>query len=463
MKLSFKIFWGICIPAIISVLVISIILVDTNHKTNIESATKQAILEMQKIENNLEDSIDDSGEINLSLVEIIDEYYKDKGGCIFLYDENGDTKYNSVGIERFENLYILNVPLGKYYTFVDNEEKCLYVSTKIDGKNTVVYEKNIAEIFDIRENLIKICVVTMGIGLLIIAVIAYIIAKTITRPLDDMQLEMYRLSKGDFSIELKEGKDEFGTLAKSFNKMSKEIENRNNELMEQSISKQLFIDNLSHEMNTPLTSILGYAELMEKANLSEEQRIKYLRYIEEESKRIMDMYKKLLLISYKKNSDLEKKEISLAKVFKEVEVNLSHKLNENKIELIINNQLSEMYGDETLIIMCVSNLIKNAINVSKENDKIIVNAFEMDKKYYIQVVDQGTGISKEDIKKIIEPFYRVDKVRSRKNGGAGLGLSICKSIIEMHGGELKIESELGKGSIFILEFPSIESIASSKI
>ena len=103
--------------------------------------------------------------------------------------------------------------------------------------------------------------------------------------------------------------------------------------------------------------------------------------------------------------------------------------------------------------MSISNLIKNAINVSAPKSKIIVNAFEMNNHKYIQVVDQGPGISKEDIKKITEPFYRVDKVRSRKNGGAGLGLSICKSIMEMHNGDLKIESELGKGSIFILEFP----------
>lgn len=245
--------------------------------------------------------------------------------------------------------------------------------------------------------------------------------------------------------------------------MSKEIESRSNELVDLVSSKQLFIDNLSHEMNTPLTSILGYAELIEKANLLEEQKIKYLRYIQEESKRIMDMYKKLLLISYKKNTELEKKDIDLVKVFDEVEVNLSQRLAENKIELIINNQLNEVYGDETLIIMCVSNLVKNAINVSKENDKIIINAFMMDKNYYIQVIDQGSGISKEDIKKITEPFYRIDKVRSRKNGGAGLGLAICQSIMEMHSGNLKIESELGKGSIFILEFPAIDAFKDEKL
>lgn len=230
--------------------------------------------------------------------------------------------------------------------------------------------------------------------------------------------------------------------------MSKELEKRNNELIESANSKQLFIDNLSHEMNTPLTSIQGYAELMQKANLTEEQRGKYLSYIQSESKRISDMYKKLLLISYKKNADLDFKNVDINNIFSEVYKTLKERLNSKNMDLIINNQLESIYGDETLIIMCVSNLVKNAINVSDQDSKIIIN----DKKY-IQVVDYGSGISKENIVKIKEPFYRVDKVRSRKNGGAGLGLSICKSIMELHNGCLKIESNIGKGSIFILEFP----------
>ena len=109
---------------------------------------------------------------------------------------------------------------------------------------------------------------------------------------------MVKLSKGDYKINLKESNSEFGKLAKSFNKMSKELEKRNNDLIESANNKQLFIDNLSHEMNTPLTSIQGYAELLQKANLTEEQKDKYLTYIQSESKRISDMYKKLLLLSY---------------------------------------------------------------------------------------------------------------------------------------------------------------------
>jgi signal transduction histidine kinase len=264
---------------------------------------------------------------------------------------------------------------------------------------------------------------------------------------------MEKLSKGDYKINLKESNSEFGKLAKSFNKMSKELEKRNNDLIESANNKQLFIDNLSHEMNTPLTSIQGYAELLQKANLTEEQKDKYLTYIQSESKRISDMYKKLLLLSYKKNADLDFKNVNISNVFSEIYKSQKNRLDSKNIDLIINNQLENIYGDETLIIMCVSNLVKNAINVSDVNSKIIINALKINDKKYIQVVDYGPGISKENIAKITEPFYRVDKVRSRKNGGAGLGLSICKSIMELHKGDLKIESDIGKGSIFILEFP----------
>ena len=228
---------------------------------------------------------------------------------------------------------------------------------------------------------------------------------------------------------------------------------KQNDLIESANNKQLFIDNLSHEMNTPLTSIQGYAELLQKANLTEEQKDKYLTYIQSESKRISDMYKKLLLLSYKKNADLDFKNVNINNVFSEIYKTLKERLDSKNIDLIINNQLENIYGDETLIIMCVSNLVKNAINVSDVNSKIIINALKINDKKYIQVVDYGPGISKENIAKITEPFYRVDKVRSRKNGGAGLGLSICKSIMELHKGDLKIESDIGKGSIFILEFP----------
>lgn len=453
MKLSVKIFLGICVPSIIVILIISMILINKNNDTILESETQKAIQDMKGIESNIEDS----SNLNIKFIELIDvisKYYKEKN-IYLMYYENNNLEYQSNENIELKNTEILNVNDDQYSSIVNQIENDYYifVSTKLNGDNILVYVKNINSVYEIRDNLIRICVYTLVISILIIAMIAYVISKTLTKPLVRMEKEMVKLSKGDYNIHLKEGKSELGVLAKNFNSMSKEIANRNNELLDLIDSKQQFIDNLSHEMNTPLTSILGYSELMEKANLKEEQKNKYLRYIQEETRRIMDMYKKLLMLSYKKNADFEKTSVDMSYVFNEIYIALKSKLEDNHMELIINNQLKNIMGDETLISMAISNLVRNAINVSKPESKIIINAFKMNNKKYIQVIDQGSGISKENIQKITEPFYRVDKVRSRKNGGAGLGLSICKNIMDMHGGELKIESEVGKGSIFILEFP----------
>lgn len=451
MKLSFKIFLGICIPAIIVVVIISAIVIDKNHETNIDSERQAAVQNVKDIERNLNNVSKDA---DIELINLVSPSYEKK--LIYItYYSNGMLKYNNcedivIGYDE-----VSSVSGNNYVTNLAqiNNNSYVYAYSKIDNDRYIIITRNINSVFQTRNELISNCIYIVAISVIAIGIIAYIISKTLTRPLEKMNKEMNKLSKGNYDIHLKEGHSEFGKLAKNFNGMSKELERRNNELIESANNKQLFIDNLSHEMNTPLTSIQGYAELMEKANLNDEQKSKYLRYIQDESKRIQDMYKKLLLLSYKKNSDFEKNNVDMSYVFAEIQSTLQERLDKAGVELIINNQLNYLYGDETLIIMSISNLIKNAINVSNPGSKIMVNAFELNGKKYIQVVDQGPGISKENIQKITEPFYRVDKVRSRKNGGAGLGLSICKSIMEMHGGELKIESELGKGSIFILEFP----------
>ena len=155
----------------------------------------------------------------------------------------------------------------------------------------------------------------------------------------DVSKEMSKLSSGNYNISLKEGKDEIGILSKEFNNMSKELERRNKELLELIDSKQLFIDNLSHEMNTPLTSILGYSTLLESARLDDEQKMKYLHYIQDETKRINEMYKKLLVISYKENNNIDKVMINIDNLIYEVLEELNSKINSNNIKVIIDNNV----------------------------------------------------------------------------------------------------------------------------
>lgn len=463
MKLSVKIFLGICIPSIIAILIISAVLINNSFESNLENETNRCVQEFRIMEININNSFSNSTTDDETVVEAYADYYSNKGINFIYYEDNQKVfeskNYTNLNNGNFtvDNSNLLNPEGDSVLSKIEKigKEHYIFISTRLENNQVLIYNRSINKIYQIRDNLIKLCVILVALIIVIISIIAYRISKSLTKPLVIMQKEMVRVSKGDYNIHLKEGKNEIGLLASNFNKMSKELETRNNELVDMINSKQLFIDNLSHEINTPLTSILGYSELLEKADCSEEQKIKFLVNIQEEAKRINDIHKKLLLLSYKKNADLEKKDVDANKIFDEVQRSVEFKLQKHDMNLVINNSLDKIYGDETLISMCVANLVSNAINASKDGSKIIIESFEQNEKTYIQVIDEGQGISKENIEKIVEPFYRVDKARSRKNGGAGLGLSICKSIMELHNGTLKIESELGKGSCFILEFPKM--------
>ena len=137
----------------------------------------------------------------------------------------------------------------------------------------------------------------------------------------------------------------------------------------------------------------------------------------------------------------------------ELKNELKTKLEEKSINLIIDNNINEIKCDKILASLAISNLIRNAIEISDENKEVKIHIYEDNNNKYIEVIDQGKGIEEEQISKIIEPFYRVDKARSRAHGGAGLGLSIVTKVMELHNGKLDIKSKIGQGSTFILIFP----------
>lgn len=454
MKLSLKIFLGICIPLIIALVLISNILINNSFSNDIKNEINRGRQEFHLIEENIENAFGQSTSTSEVIIESYADYYKEDG-LFFSYYNDGEEIYTSNTLLNLKDSDLLKVDNGKVMTQSKafKDEHYLLISSKLSDGNVLVYARNINSIYEIRNDLINLSVILILTILVIVAVIAYIISKTLTKPLRKMQSEMEKLSKGNFDISLKEGKSEFGSLAKSFNKMSEELKNRDEELIDLVNSKQEFIDNLSHEINTPLTTILGYTELLERAECTEEQKTRFLLNIKKETLRIKNIHKNLLLLSYKKNADLEMKSTSSNEIFNNVKDATKIKVAEHRIHFTINNRVKEFYGDPTLIVMCISNLVSNAVNASQYGTNIIVDSYEDSKNVYVKVIDEGQGISKENIEKIIEPFYRIDKARSRKNGGAGLGLAICTSIMKMHGGNMKIESEIGVGSTFYLEFP----------
>jgi len=455
MKLSGKIFLGIIIPSMIVIIVISSLLINNSFNNNLDFQIRLYTGELDNLNVSISNTIEKyDGYTYKDVLDIIGPYNSRNDKYILLYTDNNLVYSNN---EKFNDIskVIDNIDDYNYNSLIEKKDDKYYsaLALKLDNSNVLVYIRDITDVYNRRNSMIKLCIyLTVG-TLFIVIFVAYIIAKTLTRPLLKMKKEMSKLSSGNFDINLKEGKDEIGQLSKDFNIMSRELQRRNNELLEMIDSKQLFIDNLSHEMNTPLTSIYGYSKLIENAELNEEQRIKYLQYIQSETNRISDMYKKLLAISYKSNNNIDKQSIKLEDIFNELNIELKSKLKSKNINLVIDNNIDNLYCDKVLASLAISNLVRNAIEISEDNSKIEVTTYEDENNKYIEVKDYGKGIEEEQISKIVEPFYRVDKARSRAHGGAGLGLSIVTKVMNLHNGKLDIKSKIGEGSTFILIFP----------
>ena len=221
--------------------------------------------------------------------------------------------------------------------------------------------------------------------------------------------------------------------------------------------RQEFLSNISHELRTPLTSIMAFVETLEDGAIDDRENnrrfIGVIRKNAERMHRLIDDISELSLIESGRVR-VEIKKRNLAAVIEEVFTNLSAKANERQIELI--NQVAEqttVCADVVRLEQILTNLIDNAIKFNRKGGSVTVSHRRSDSKDIISVTDTGEGILNEHLQRIFERFYRTDRARSREIGGTGLGLAIVKHLARLHGGEVSVNSVLGKGSSFIIELP----------
>ena len=226
-----------------------------------------------------------------------------------------------------------------------------------------------------------------------------------------------------------------------------------------------FIANVSHELRTPLSSILASVETIKNsAKQDKKAQLKFLDSMENQAWRMTRLVEDLLTLSKIESDDKELnfEKINVDLILRGVIESLSKKakLKKIKFKTIKKHKKLLINADQDSIIQVFTNLIDNSINYSKENTLITITFDKSkihDKSFLkICVADEGDGIEKKHLNRITQRFYRVDKDRSRQQGGTGLGLAIVKHIIQRHQGELKIKSQIGKGSTFSSFFP-IES------
>lgn len=338
-----------------------------------------------------------------------------------------------------------------------NNRKYIFVSSVINLENKnfkLIISKNIQSVYDERINNYKFFLIIDIITFMILAIIMYIISKNLTNPIENLSEISKDIANGDYSKRANESKnkDEIGILEDNFNIMIDVIENNIKDLKYINESKQRFIDSLNHEIKTPITSIIGYSELLLKGNLSEETKLKALNYINSEAKRLETLNTTLLKLTLIREEKIILEKVKLTDIVNSVCNTLRYKLEKKNIKLNIRIKEVKISVDKQLMIVLLTNILDNAIKACEINSSIDIEGKYNNETYILKIVDSGMGIPSEDLDKIKEPFYMVDKARTRKNNGIGLGLSICSEICKVHNININIDSEVNKGTEVILTF-----------
>lgn len=290
-----------------------------------------------------------------------------------------------------------------------------------------------------------ILVVMMVVCLLLFAVLSRVL-----RPLQELNEGVRQIAKGRYDERIALGrKDEIGELSKNFDLMAEAVEQRTRRMEEAERKKTLFMGNLTHELKTPMTAISGYAKTLLTARISEEDREEALSYIYEESCRLERLSRKMMnLLLLEEEEKIHLEEVPARVLFHHAREACGSSLAEDGMILECHENGEFFLVDVDLFTEVLINLIDNGRKASGRGDRIILSASEG----VIEVIDFGRGIPEGEREKILEPFYMIDKSRSRKSGGAGLGLAIAALILERHHCKIEIESKVGQGTRMILHF-----------
>lgn len=287
---------------------------------------------------------------------------------------------------------------------------------------------------------------------LIVAFLVHKGLRHIMRPLNELQAAVGKMSDGDYQTRVNvSSKDEIGKLSEAFNEMAAAIQTEDED-------KKTFLATVSHELRTPISYVKGYSEAIQNHLIDGKEKDEAITLINREANRMERLTNELLqLARSSKEQDYEMYPLVLAESIRESLNLLKNQFTQKELQvnLDIDDDLIVLANEEKLKQIFI-NIIENAVRYSYKNTAIHILTNTMEGNAIIEIRDKGIGIPKDDLPYITEPFYRVNKARSRADGGSGLGLSIVKDLVDQHKGKLFIQSEVGKGTTVTITLPLLE-------
>lgn len=299
-------------------------------------------------------------------------------------------------------------------------------------------------------DMLTIGVLSMLVPIVVlVTLVNFLFTRYIYRYLDKISDAMQKVADGDYTVRLDAEKDQpFRELYRNFNTMAEELGGVE-------MLKNDFINGYAHELRTPITSINGFAEMLlnDDGTLSREEKRSYLEIIASESRRLADLAGNSLLMSRLDTQKIipDKKPFSLDEQLRRCSILLSGQWTEKELDMTMDLDEAVYVGDYDLMQHLWINLLTNAVKYTPKGGSITVTLKNEEKFIAVSVADTGKGIPPEDRERIFDKYYQTDKSHSKR--GLGLGLAICKRIVQLCNGTLEVESEVGVGSTFTVRLP----------
>lgn len=314
--------------------------------------------------------------------------------------------------------------------------------------------KDLTDIYEDRQRLLNQYRIALLVLLIVGGVCIYALSRYMTRPIQNLSKVAGNIASGDYSKRSHyKAADEIGELAASFNQMADRLVQQMQEKELEAKQKEDFTAAFAHELKTPLTSIIGYADMLSTIQMSEEERLEATLYIYRQGKRLESLSHKLLELVNTEKQQVQYKTVSTKTLEENIRTTMRPIFKNKGIKGKITMEKGTIYGDYELLLSLFYNILDNGIKAVETGGFILLKGSKLENGYEIKVVDNGRGIPKQEIERITEAFYMVDKSRSRKEGGAGIGMALCKQIILLHKGSMKIDSNPGEGTVVRLIFP----------
>lgn len=305
------------------------------------------------------------------------------------------------------------------------------------------------------QKILQIFLIAALLALIVSFLTVYYLSYRLTRPLREMSQATKHYAEGDFSYKVKvlsNRNDELAELAQAFNSMALALSSLES-------SRRSFVANVSHELKTPMTSIGGFIDGMLDGTIPPEKHEHYLKIVSDEVKRLSRLVTGMLNMS-----KLEAGEMSInatafdisQDIFKTL-LSFEKKINDKQIDILGLDKMESVMitADRDMLMQVIYNLIDNAVKFTPDAGYISIRVFRDSEKVFVSIRNSGAGIEREELSKVFERFYKIDKSRSYDVKGSGLGLYLCKSIVELHGGEIRVDSKVNDFTEFAFWIPTV--------